>query len=72
MKKATNPNHGWQTHVVRTVWFRKTKLTGSSCDRCVHFEECRKFNVKNAQAETNYCLWNENRFEKKPKMAGKV
>lgn len=53
MKKAINPNHGWQT-------VKQKKVFGSEktiCGDCVHFPICSKNNVKRAQRDTDYCLW---------------
>ena len=34
------------------------------CGDCVHFPLCSKFNTKNAQPDTSYCLWEKDYFLK--------
>ncbi len=61
-----NLQHGANTligNVPRIIAMGKSRFTHSACGNCVHFSDCQR--LKNVKAETNYCQFNENRFERK-------
>lgn len=34
------------------------------CGDCVHFPICSRLTVKNAKSDTDYCLWEEDYYDK--------
>jgi len=67
MKKASNPNHGWQTGGKYQHTVQRLGKSPGPCGTCIHFPICSKISVKNAQADTEYCLWgtDSNLYEEK-------
>lgn len=37
------------------------------CEDCASFPICSKFNIKNVEATTDSCMWNEDYYYKKEK-----
>jgi len=54
LKKATNPNHGWQTQKYIQKTINRTR-DYVKCGLCIHFGECKKLQVKNTTYENDYC-----------------
>ncbi len=42
------------------------------CGQCVHYPICSKFNVKNAQEDTEYCLWEKDYFIQLDSLVSKI